>query len=170
MSWLKNLKIAKKLLLLNICSLIFIITVGVVGFTNMTKMSEQATVMYEDQLLPVKWINDLRAQSRASESLMKELMLTTDPAVKETLISEIKDRQDNTSTIYEKYKNSKLTNFEQQRLPQMDADVKDMRTQRELLYEVIDKKNMKEAYTFYLANVKQPTDQVNATLTGIRRF
>ena len=91
MSWLKNLKIAKKLLLLNICSLIFIISVGVVGFTNMTKMSEQATVMYEDQLLPVKWINDLRAQSRASESLLKELMLTTDPAVKETLISEIKD-------------------------------------------------------------------------------
>ena len=90
MSWLKNLKIAKKLLLLNICSLIFIILVGVVGITNMNKMSEQSTVMYEDQLLPVKWVNDFRAQSRASELLMKQLMLTTDPAVKETLLSEIK--------------------------------------------------------------------------------
>ena len=52
----------------------------------------------------------------------------------------------------------------------MDADVKDMRTQRELLYKVIDKKNMKEAYTFYLANVKQPTDELNATLTEIADY
>ena len=36
--------------------------------------------MYEDHLLPVKWINDLRAQSRANEALLKEMMLTTDPA------------------------------------------------------------------------------------------
>ena len=56
MSWLKNLKISKKLLLLNICSLIFIISVGVIGFYNMKQMSDQATFMYQDQLLPVKWM------------------------------------------------------------------------------------------------------------------
>lgn len=170
MSWLKNLKIAKKLLLLNIFSLIFIISVGVIGFSNMSKMSDQATVMYEEQLLPVKWINDLRAQSRASESLMKELILTTDPAVKETLLSGIKERQDKTSVIYGNYKNSKLTNFEQQRLPQMDADIKDMRTQREQLFKVIEKGNAKESYKFYLEFVKQPTDDVNTTLTELADY
>ena len=101
MNWLKNLKIAKKLLLLNIFSLIFIISVGAIGYSNLKTMAEQTTVMYEEQLLPVKELNELRAQTRATEALIKEMMITQDKVAIEELKSEIKVRSDKTSELFE---------------------------------------------------------------------
>ena len=49
--------------------------------------------MYHDQLLPVKWVNDFRRTSRASESLLKEIVLRQTQRTKRTLIGEITERR-----------------------------------------------------------------------------
>ena len=35
--------------------------------------------MYENQLLPVKWVNELRAHTRATQVLLLQLVVEKDP-------------------------------------------------------------------------------------------
>ena len=108
MSWLKNLKIAKKLLLINISSLIFIVLVGVVGINYMNQMAQQSKTMYEDQLLPVKWINELRAHTRATQALLLQLVVEKNPQNRENLKQELATRSENFGKAYESYKKTHL--------------------------------------------------------------
>ena len=63
-----------------------------------------------------------------------------------------------------------LDNYEAERIPTMEENVKTMRAQRELLYVVDKKGNVQESYTFYLANIKQPVDDINTILTELADY
>lgn len=170
MRFLKNMKISKKLLLLNIFSLIFIISVGIVGFYNMNHMSKQMTIMYEEQLLPVKSINNNRAEMRTTEGLVKELMLTTEPTYIKQLESEITDVGNTFSESFEKYKTSKLSNYEMQRVSNIETSLATMRDQRESLYKIIETGDIKKAYAYYRANVAQSYNELNAHLQELADY
>lgn len=161
MSWLKNLKIAKKLLLLNISSLIFIISVGAVGFYNMNKAAQQSTIMYEEYLLPVKWINDLRTHNRAIEALLKEIILTPDAGDRKELLNQITDRTNKINDEYAIYKAKNLTDYEKERILQIDAALEVRSMQRDPLFKLIEQGELKKAYTLYNTNIAPSVEIMN---------
>lgn len=60
LSVLRNLKLRYKLLFMNAIAILFLLIVGITGYYFMDKMSSNSTRMYEESLLSVKWINQLK--------------------------------------------------------------------------------------------------------------
>lgn len=170
MNWLKNLTVVKKLLMLIISSLVFIVLVGGVGFYNMNQMVDRSTEMYEDNLLPVKWINDLRTQSRANEALLKETMIMQDRTRIDEIISEINERGKLAVNDVNDYKNTNLTDYERERLPQVEALLTDIQTEREQLFPIVANGTPEEAYKFFETRLQQPTNELNLLLQELADF
>lgn len=167
---LKNLKTAKKLLFLNIVSILFIIIVGAVGFYYMQNMSDETNNLYEQQLLPVKWINDTRAQSRANEALVKEIAITKDEAKRQELIAEISSRAATIQESINNYKTTSMTDYEKEKMVIIESTQTEIATNRQDLYDVIEKQGLEKAYEFYLANVAPAIKTMNDTLTEMADY
>lgn len=78
LSILRNLKLRFKLLLMNAIAILFLLIVGITGYYYMDKMSSNSTRMYEESLLSVKWINQLKSNFNETEANLLEMMLSTD--------------------------------------------------------------------------------------------
>ncbi|MDQ0901367.1 MULTISPECIES: methyl-accepting chemotaxis protein [unclassified Paenibacillus] len=78
LSILRNLKLRFKLLLMNAIAILFLLIVGITGYYFMDKMSSNSTRMYEESLLSVKWINQLKSNFNETEANLLEMMLSTD--------------------------------------------------------------------------------------------
>ncbi|MCY9670476.1 methyl-accepting chemotaxis protein [Paenibacillus alginolyticus] len=78
LSILRNLKLRFKLLLMNAIAILFLLIVGITGYFYMDKMSSNSTRMYEESLLSVKWINQLKSNFNETEANLLEMMLSTD--------------------------------------------------------------------------------------------
>ncbi|WP_173218796.1 methyl-accepting chemotaxis protein [Paenibacillus alba] len=85
LSILRNLKIRFKLMLMNAIAILFLIIVGITGYHYMDKMADNSTRMYEESLLSVKWINQLKANSNETEANLLEMMLSVDVKYKQKL-------------------------------------------------------------------------------------
>lgn len=170
MMLLKNLKTAKKLLLLNIMSILFIVAVGTIGIYYMQKISNNAEDLYDQELLPVQWINDTRAQSRANEALVKEVAITQDNAKRQELIVEIGDRAATIQQSINNYKTTSLSDYEKGKMIIIESTQAEIKMQREELYTVIKKDGLDQAYAFYLANVAPAITTMNNTLTEMADY
>ncbi|MED4354659.1 methyl-accepting chemotaxis protein [Schinkia azotoformans] len=170
MSWLKNISVARKFLLLIISSLLFIVLVGVVGFYNLNQMVSRSNDMYENNLLPIKWINDLRAQTRANEALMKEMMITKDKTKISEMIREIEERGKVSVNDVNDYKGTKLSDFESERLPQVEDLLKEIQTEREQLFSIIDNGNTEEAHEIFESRLAQPINELNVMLQELADY
>ena len=153
--------VAKKIFVLIISSLVFIISVGSIGYFNMNQMVKHSTAMYKDNLLPIKYMNDLRAQSRANEALVLGLMLTTDSSTRDSMIEQIKERGENSINDINAYKSTNLSDYEKQTLTQIEAAITKIQTEREKLYPIIYDENVTEAYHFYKQNLSGPISELN---------
>ncbi|WP_217635200.1 methyl-accepting chemotaxis protein [Paenibacillus sp. yr247] len=78
LSILRNLKLRFKLLLMNAIAILFLAIVGITGYYYMDKMSSNSTRMYEESLLSVKWINQLKSNFNETQSNLLEMMLSVD--------------------------------------------------------------------------------------------
>ncbi|UJF31923.1 methyl-accepting chemotaxis protein [Paenibacillus hexagrammi] len=85
MSLLRNMRLRFKLLLMNGIAIAFMLMVGISGYYYMDKMADGSSIMYEEGLLSVKWINQLKISFTETESDMFEMMLTLDMNVKNKL-------------------------------------------------------------------------------------
>lgn len=75
---LRNLNIRSKIWLLNASAIVFILLVSIVGFAYMSKLAANSQQMYQNRLLPVKWVNSMQTYMRTSEVMMLEFMTTKD--------------------------------------------------------------------------------------------
>ncbi|MDD9269775.1 methyl-accepting chemotaxis protein [Paenibacillus sp. GCM10023248] len=85
LSFLRNLKLRFKLLLMNAIAILFLLIVGITGYYFMDKMSSNSTRMYEESLLSVKWMNQLKSNFNETESYLLEMMLSVDVKYKAKL-------------------------------------------------------------------------------------
>ena len=69
----KNLNTATKIISLIVLMAIALGLVGYNGYYYNSKANESMGEMYNDRLLPVKWLNALRGQSRAIEAITLEI-------------------------------------------------------------------------------------------------
>lgn len=169
MNWLKNLTITKKLAILIVSSLLFIGAVGGIGFFNMNQMGKNTERIYQDYLLSVKWINDLRTQSRANESLLKTLLLDTTGDTKAT-IAEIGERGKASVKDLTDYKTTNLTAHEEELTVQIESLITTIQVEREQMFPFILNGKIDEAKTIFNANVLPPIVELNEILTDLANY
>jgi methyl-accepting chemotaxis protein len=108
-----NLKIRTKIGILAAILMVFIFFIAGVGFNDITKANKDMTAMYNDRLIAIELLNDNRAHERAIEADIYYIMLHTDnPQEQKIRLQNIENRVNYFNENFEKYKKTKLDQFE----------------------------------------------------------
>jgi len=110
----RSIKVSEKLFFLMGVVMISLAMVGSAGYYYLAKASREMASMYTNNLLPVKWLNDNRNQSRALDADMFDLMMTTDKIKKVRIKNDITERT--------KLFDQNLANYEKTRLDSSELD------------------------------------------------
>ncbi|QPQ30002.1 methyl-accepting chemotaxis protein [Lysinibacillus sp. JNUCC 51] len=102
---MKNLSIKRKILTLITSAVIFLLIISSCSFYYINDMAKKSNAMYNESLLPIQYIGQLRTDIRAMDSFVLELMIIT------TEVTRIADLQTNISKRTESIKDS-IVKFE----------------------------------------------------------
>ncbi|KGK85092.1 chemotaxis protein [Desulfosporosinus sp. HMP52] len=108
---------AKKIMSLIILMSLFILGVGLVGNRYTHTVSLSITDMYSNNLLPVKWLNQIRADNRLVEELSMKIMLTDlDKESEKQSLNEIQEQIKEIVSLLGQYETTTLDSFELEKL------------------------------------------------------
>ncbi|WP_396128629.1 MCP four helix bundle domain-containing protein [Exiguobacterium mexicanum] len=95
---MKNLKMSKKLAVLISVFITMLVLVATLSHVFMGRMADAGESIYEDRLLPIRALGQIRTDNRALDGYMLELMLATDSSRNEELQASITERRDSIGT------------------------------------------------------------------------
>lgn len=129
---LNNFKIRTKIALLAAILTVFIFLIGGVGYYNLKKANADMTTMYNDRLIAIELLNENRAHARAVEADIYSIMLHIDKSsIQQDLLNDISDRVSLFADNTDKYKNTKLDQYEIDVLKELDDNLSIYREGRE---------------------------------------
>jgi len=147
---LKNLSIRKKILTLITSAVIFLLIISGVGFYYIEDMAKKSSQMYDKSLLPIQYIGQLRADIRAIDSFVLELMITTDANRNTDLQTNISERTEKLNDSIMKFEASYNGNEDKRKL--LESIKSNLDGYFSTMTEVIDlasKNRNEEAYSLY---------------------
>lgn len=164
---MKNVTVQWKLFILIGTALLLLLAMGGTSYVNSERLARQASVLYHSNLLSISYDNQLRANHRALEAYLLELMLTTDPLKGEQLHKNMVERQGHITELEK--------NMEQQLAFWTTDEAKDWQMYKQLsgeayravlaqVAELASRNNNKEAYAIYVSKVSGSVEQLNEAL------
>lgn len=90
---MKNLSMSKKLAVLIAAFMTTLVIVAAMSHTMIGRMADTGEGIYEERLIPIRALGQLRTDNRALEGYLLELMLTTDGSRNEELQANIEERR-----------------------------------------------------------------------------
>lgn len=160
MNVLKDMKVGRKLVTLMIIAGILILAVALVGYNYMRSMAQDTRAMYEEELVNISSLGQMRANNREMDSYMLEAMLTTDKAYTAQLQDQIKALIDENINL-EKPELFSKDGVDMDTYGPIVGKFSDLRQQA--LDLALENKN-KEAYKFYVSDVIPQAELLNDTV------
>lgn len=158
---MKNLKIGTKILLLLALAVASFIAVGVTSFIFMNQMAQNSEDMYDHELLPLQYIDQIKTNNRALDSYTLEYILNEDSSVTKELLTSTQEKEAETRELIALFRDSSNT--------QVNLDL--MTEFEELLDSYIVKVyslqsrgvslNKEDAYEVYITDIKQTRRALN---------
>lgn len=170
MKWLNDLKISSKLLLLILTFLCSLVAVGYVGYYYLSISSHDMNNMYNEKLLPVKWLNDSRQQARTVQSEIFDLMITTDSQAKMKNLQDIDAMTKKFADNIANYQKGNLDSFEVEHLQKMNDNLDKFRVARKEVIELALANKNKEAYLLFNQTARQHADAFNQNLSDLAEY
>ena len=170
MQMFRNLNTATKIICLTVVMALFLCVVGFAGYYSSGKLASSLNEMYNEQLLPIKWLNAARGQSRAVEGLTLELFLTQDPQKAQANLNEIKDRAAEFDKLLGDYGKTQLTPYEQERYTKIMDGMKTYRMHRAKVQEMALAGQRQEAYLYFEQNAGNQLDTINVLLKELADY
>lgn len=90
---MKNLSMSKKLTVLIAAFMTTLVIVAAMSHTMIGRIADTGEAIYEERLIPIRALGQLRTDNRALEGYLLELMLTTDGSRNEELQANIEERR-----------------------------------------------------------------------------
>ncbi|MBV7275094.1 MCP four helix bundle domain-containing protein [Clostridium sp. PL3] len=153
MEWINNLKVGKKLTLLISCSLISLITIGIIGYIFLSLSNNAINTMYNERLVSSEYINEARIEARAISADIFRLMVTEDENENEMLLKDIDSRVLEFNNDITSYKKMKLDTFENDKLNEMEENLNKYRDGRKKVLDLANQNKNTEAYELYKTEV-----------------
>lgn len=169
MKLLKNLSIAKKLMILICVSAISLLTVGILGQQYTNKMADESTVMYEENLIPLNTVMQIRVNVRASDAYTLEILATTDAARTQELNGEIISAWEEIDGMIQEIEATHLREEERQLMAQYHEYADALKISRDRVVELAVQNKNTEAYALYTEEVESQRKLVNDTLKALQR-
>jgi methyl-accepting chemotaxis protein len=163
-TWFKDLAVAKKLMVFIMISVLSSLVVGYTGYYYLSQGNDNMNEMYNDRLLPSKWLNENRNYARAIQAEIYDLMLTTDQGEKAFLKQDIDVRIAKFNQNLADYEKGKLDSFEQDTVKELHVSLAKYRQVREpVLLIAMENKNV-QAYQQFNAQVRPHLEMVSEKL------
>lgn len=103
MEWIKKLKIAQKMHVIIAISALFFVLLGLIGYYYNSISANSLKAMYEDRLLPVQQIGQMRANANANLSDLQSLILEQNPQLQKKYLNSIKARTTDNEELTKAY-------------------------------------------------------------------
>ncbi|MCI3923869.1 methyl-accepting chemotaxis protein [Paenibacillus sp. TRM 82003] len=161
-----NLKVFHKLLGLVVLSVLVSVTIGGIGITQTGNTYSGVKEMYNERVMPIKWINEARTQSREIEALTYRVLLAYDPVEQKGLVASIGERVASFDESLSKVKDSGLDEKEMEQFARLDALLKEYRSVQEETFalEMDRSSNTERAFRYFTQEGLPKLNQINGIL------
>lgn len=167
---LRNFSTRAKVLFLVILCALFLAAVATVGYRTNRGTSLALDDTYRNMLLPVLWLNDTRSQTRAVESDLYALMLTTDPEENKRLVADIGRRREQNNKNLENYEAADLEDVEKEHLAKAKNNLEASRGALKTSLELAVANRNAEAYEEFQRNGKKPLEDFMNEIRWLAEF
>ena len=158
----KNLNTATKIISLIILMAIGMALIGFTGFYFNQKASKEMTEIYTENLLPIKWINSFRVNTRSGEAItLRLILLNNDRAQEQTFSQEFAKLVDENNEILSYYDKTNLDSFESERISKINDQIGLYRIERQKSLNLSSNGQKLEAYEYYKNNALPYLDTIN---------
>lgn len=165
MQWFRNMKTVNKIVALIIVTICFTGLVGYIGFYYISHVKKAQTAIYQEHLLPVKWLNDASAQSRAAEAVTMEVLLANlDRGKQEKLLADAKARMDKVDELLGDYEKTIRDPKEKEEFATLKGMFDVYHRERHKAVEIALAGNGQEAYTYFAKNAAPHVGMINDEL------
>ncbi|HCT30905.1 MAG TPA: methyl-accepting chemotaxis protein [Bacteroidales bacterium] len=170
MNWFRNWKIRTKILSLIILMALFIGCVGFVGYYYNAKANVQMTGMYSNSLMSIKYLNEMRVQSRAGQADMFRFLLATDKDTQQAQINDMKTRADNFDQSYSTYMKLPSTPYEIDRQQKIQTEITAYRAEQQKAMDLANQGDQKGAYDYLSKNAQAHLELFSTALRELADF
>ena len=170
MQFFRNITIRTRLFFLVAVLCLFTAAVSAIGYIRLKGSERDLTDMYFNQLLPVQWMNDARAQIQGIRGDLLEMMLNKDRVQIKALMDDIEKRRKLDDENLANYWKIDVDQFEIAKLKEGEKHLADFRKTVNRAIELSLENKTEEAYATFLQNVKQPLENFNAVLQELANY
>ncbi|VBB05057.1 four helix bundle sensory module for signal transduction [Lucifera butyrica] len=171
MQWIRNKSTMLKITGLTAVMAVFLIIVGYVGLNAARQLSLSMNGLYRNNLLAVKNLNAMQAESRAIEAdVMRLLTPGVDKTAQQKDLADIQRRGADFNKLLNDYEQKALTPYETERIAKMKQMVGPYREAREKVAELALEGKQQEAAAYFAANGQQALDTINTLLAEVSDF
>ncbi|WP_102273475.1 methyl-accepting chemotaxis protein [Cytobacillus massiliigabonensis] len=164
MSVFRNLKISQKILVLIIVSSLFLTGVGFIGLYYMNQMADRTSEMFNNRLLPTKWIGQVMTNNRKVDAFTLELLVTTDHDRNIELIDSIAKSGLETNDILKNYEKISFIPEEEKIYKEFKLKLKELRDTRQGVLDLAKENKNSEAYAIYNREYREVRIDFNSLL------
>nr|WP_306813133.1 methyl-accepting chemotaxis protein [Paenibacillus soyae] len=168
MRLLKNLTIAKKLMIMIVVSAVALGSVGLLGLNYIRGIAQNGETMYHDHMLPLGTIMQIRINARASDAYTLELLATKNPNRTKELHDEIESAWQEIDEMIEELGTHLHEEEELALMQQYAQHAAALEDSRNKVLDLIARGESEEAYAQYVEIVEANRKLVNDTLKGLQ--
>ncbi|SIR05498.1 methyl-accepting chemotaxis protein [Domibacillus enclensis] len=151
---MRHLSIRKKMLVLMITAILFLVAISLNTNMNMKDLSKNSTELYESRLKPIEYLGQIRTNNRAIDTYLLEMMITEDDAIFDELSTSLQKKAEENTAFFQQYSETARSDEEKKLLSEMNDLYKNYLTQVFAAQNLSERARDVETYEFYLNDVK----------------
>ncbi|MCI2252819.1 methyl-accepting chemotaxis protein [Domibacillus sp. PGB-M46] len=152
---MKHLKIGQKMLVLIITAVLFLLMIGGTSYFFLNQTAEKSKEIYENKLVSIQNIGQIRTNNRAITAYTLELMITTDSNMNQELRQKTESLIDENNKLMEDYLNASKSDPKELELAEPFVEEFKTFSEKAIDAQILAGQNKnKEAYEQYLAEVE----------------
>lgn len=168
MTYLRNLKTIKKIILLIGFMAVMLAVVGYVGHYAAQTLANKMDTMYQDRLLPIEWLNASRAESRRNEALTLALFLDKDnKQQQQEILQAIAEHKKQYLDYLGQYQQSKMDSKEQEIFQQLQQETQVYRTEWQTSLDLAMAGRTDEGHAYFFQKANNHLETINKLLDDL---
>lgn len=166
---MKNLNMSKKFTVLITVFIATLVIIAALSHVMMGRMADAGEELYEERLLPIRALGQIRTDNRALDGYLLELMLTTDASRNEELEASIEERRDSIGTNLELFNETfaSLDAEMQGRVEDLNAEIAAYLEGTELVLQPVLRNENTAAYRVYMSDLRPVRQDLVETATVV---
>ena len=149
MNGLLNMKLLTKMLILIVCSISFLLLIGLTSYFNTKKIDISSQEMYTERLIPITWFDEVALKIATIDSAILRLILTNDRHEKDLVMADIREQKLRIDDLLYQYQNKNIDASTLKKLTQLKDALNNYYNEYQTIIDLAVTHQSSEAYVYY---------------------